>query len=146
MSPISGASPSACPSSSRGTHCPVNNGKARSIEPTQIVALGTRQVGEVLCLIDNRQGQLLPGTNVNVEILAKVVNDALTLPKEAIQHQNGETGVFVLNGQSVEWKQVTLGVANSTRTQVEGLRENDAVALPSDKPLKNGMPVNPQFT
>lgn len=114
--------------------------------PTQIVALGTRQVGEVLCLIENREGQLLPGTNVNVEILSKVVNDALTIPKEAVQHQNGETGVFVLNGQTVEWKKVTLGISNTTRTQVDGLQEGDAVALPSEKPLKSGMIVNPQFT
>src|SRR5208282_4928277 len=74
--------------------------------PTQIVALGTRQVGEVLCLIDNREGELLPGTNVNVEILSKLVNGALTIPKEAIQHQDGQTGVFVLNGQAVSWKKV----------------------------------------
>ena len=39
--------------------------------PTQIVALGTRQVGEVLCLIDNRAGELLPGTNVNVGDLVR---------------------------------------------------------------------------
>ncbi|MEO7146014.1 MAG: efflux RND transporter periplasmic adaptor subunit, partial [Bryobacteraceae bacterium] len=49
--------------------------------PTQIVALGTRQVGEVGCIIGNPGNDLLPGTNVNVEIRSKVVPDALTLPK-----------------------------------------------------------------
>ncbi len=112
--------------------------------PTQIVALGTRQVGEVLCLIENREGDLLPGTNVNVEILSKIVNGALTVPKEAIQRQNGQTGVFVLNGQSIVWRKVALGVANTTRTQVDGLQEGDSVALPSEKPLKDGMLVSPQ--
>ena len=43
------------------------------------------------------------------------------------------------------WKKITLGVANTTRTQVEGLSESDAVALPSDKPLKEGMVVAPRF-
>jgi RND family efflux transporter MFP subunit len=114
--------------------------------PTQIVALGTRQVGEVLCLIDNRNGELLPGTNVNAEILSKVVNNALTVPKEAIQHQDGQTGVYVLNGQSVAWKKITLGVSNTTRTEVDGLNEGDAVALPTEKPLKDGMLVSPQST
>lgn len=113
--------------------------------PTQIVALGTRQVGEVLCLIDNRAGELLPGTNVNVEILSKVVTDALTLPKEAIQHQDGQTGVFVLNGKAVAWKKIGLGVANTTRSQVDGIQEGGAVALPTEKPLKDGMLVAPQF-
>ena len=41
--------------------------------PTQIVPLGTRQVGEVLCLIDNPNHDLLPGTNINAEIISKVV-------------------------------------------------------------------------
>ena len=113
--------------------------------PTQIVALGTRQVGEVTCIIDNHERELLPGTNVNVEIRSQVVPDALTLPKEAIERQGGQTGVFLLNGTSVAWKKIGLGVANTTRTQVEGLNEGDSVALPSEKPLKDGMAVAPQF-
>jgi hypothetical protein len=32
-------------------------------------------------------------------------------------------------------------VNNTTRTQVEGLREGDAVALLTDKPLRDGMEV-----
>jgi HlyD family secretion protein len=113
--------------------------------PTQIIALGTRQVGEVMCIIDNRDRDLLPGTNVNVEIRSHVVDGALTLPKETVQRQGGEPGVFVLNGQSVAWKKISQGVANTTRIQVEGLKEGDAVALPTEKPLKDGMLVDPQF-
>jgi hypothetical protein len=45
----------------------------------------------------------------------------------------------------VAWKAVTLGVSSTTRAQVEGLKEGDAVALPSDKPLKDGMAVIPRF-
>lgn len=113
--------------------------------PTQIVALGTRQVGEVLCVIENREHELLPGTNINAEILAQTVKDALTIPKEAVQHVGAQMGAFVLNGQSVAWKKLTQGLANTTRTQVEGLNEGDAVALPTEKPLKDGMLVDPQF-
>src|SRR5205814_3029488 len=36
--------------------------------PTEIVTLGTRQVGEVLCSIDNPGQKLVPGTNVDVKI------------------------------------------------------------------------------
>ena len=113
--------------------------------PTQIVALGTRQVGEVLCLIENHDGDLLPGTNVNAEIRSQIAEGALTLPKEAIVHQGSDIGVFFLNGQSAAWKKVTQGFSNTTRTQVNGLNEGDAVALPTDKPLKDGMLVNPQM-
>ena len=113
--------------------------------PTQIVPLGTRQVGEVLCVIDNPNHELLPGTNVNVDISSEQAASALTIPKEAVRRELGQTGVFALAGNTLAWKKITLGVGNTTRTQVEGLNENDAVALPSDKPLKDGMIVAPRF-
>jgi multidrug efflux pump subunit AcrA (membrane-fusion protein) len=109
--------------------------------PTQIVALGTRQVGEVVCLIQNPDRDLLPGTNVNVDIRVQSVENALTVPKEVVRKQGGKTGVFVLDGDHLVWKTVTLGIASTTRTQVDGLSEGDAVALSSDKPLRAGMPA-----
>lgn len=113
--------------------------------PTQIVALGTRQVGEVYCVIDNPDHDLLPGTNVNVDITAEEAPSALTIPKEAVRRELGQAGVFTLSGNTLAWKKITLGISNTTRTQVEGLNENDAVALPSEKPLKDGMIVTPRF-
>ena len=118
--------------------------------PTQIVALGTRQVGEVLCVIANPSGELLPGTNVNVEILSEQSAGALTIPKEALRREQGQAGVFVLTPggpgpQRVAWKKVTPGIGNTTRTQIDGVAEGDAVALPSDKPLTDGMAVAPRF-
>ncbi len=109
--------------------------------PTQIVPLGSREVGEVLCVIGNPNLDLLPGTNVNAEILTDSVSGALTLPKEAIRHEMNATGVFLLEGDHVVWRRVTLGVNNTTRTQVEGLKEGDSAALATEKPLKDGMPV-----
>ena len=113
--------------------------------PTQIQALGTRQVGEVECLIRNPDRDLLPGTNVNVEIRSQTVPDALSIPKEALRTEHGQTGVYLLAGDHVEWKKVTVGVSNTTRTQIEGLEAGDAVALYSDRTLRDGMPVKPVF-
>jgi HlyD family secretion protein len=112
---------------------------------TQVVALGTRQVGEVVCVIDNPNRDLLPGTNVNVEIISQTVEQALTIPKEAVRNQGGESGVYVLAGDKLEWKKIGAGVANTTRTQVEGLKEGDAVALSTDKMLMDGMQVKAVF-
>lgn len=56
---------------------------------TQIVALGTRQVGEVVCLIRNPDLDLLPGTNVNVEILTQTVDKALSIPKRRLARSTG---------------------------------------------------------
>jgi HlyD family secretion protein len=114
--------------------------------PTQIVPYNQRQVGEVVCVIRNPDRNLLPGTNVDVEIRAQSVDNAIAIPKEAVRTEHGQTGVYLLVGDKIEWRQVQLGVANTTRTQVlSGVSSGDAVALFSEKPLKSGMQVSPVF-
>src|SRR5579884_2178524 len=115
--------------------------------PTEVVALGTRQVGEVGCVIDNPDRELLPGTNVDVEIQSKIVDNALAIPREALRRQGDQSGVFVLApGNTVAWRPVQLGVSTTTRAEVtSGLSDSDSVALPTDKPLHNGMEVTPVF-
>jgi HlyD family secretion protein len=111
--------------------------------PTQIVSNGTRQVGEVICLIANPDSDLLPGTNVNAEIKSEAVENALTIPKETIRREGSQTGVFVLQGDHVAWRKISTGINNTTRTQVTGLNDGDLIALPTEKPLKDGMQVKP---
>jgi len=112
--------------------------------PTEISALGTRQVGAVECLIDNPKRELLPGTNVNVEIRAEAAEHVLTIPKEALRNEKGVEGVYVLRSDAIQWQPVKLGIDNTTRTQVtSGLTDSDSVALLSDKTLKDGMLVAP---
>lgn len=114
--------------------------------PTQVVTLGTRQVGEVICAIDNPGGELLPGTNINAEILSQSAENALTVPKEALRTSGGQTGVLVLNDGKVAWRPVRVGVASLTRAQVvSGLRDGEAVALPVGQRLGDGDAVRPVF-
>jgi HlyD family secretion protein len=113
--------------------------------PTQVEAQGTRQVGQVICTIENPDRDLLPGTNVNAEIRAESVANALTIPREAIRRQLGQAGVFVLTGGRVTWKKITMGIGSTTRAQIDGLNEGDSVALPTEKPLREGMAVKPLY-
>jgi HlyD family secretion protein len=113
--------------------------------PTRIIKLDTRQVGEVTCVIHNPNRDLLPESNVNVEIRSETVENVVTIPKEGVRTEHGRTGVFVLNGDRLVWKQVKTGVANTTRVQVEGLNADDAVALFSEKVLREGMVVKAVF-
>jgi len=113
--------------------------------PTQIVARGTRQVGEVACVIRNPNRDLLPGTTVNIEIRSETVANVVTIPKEGVRTEHAQTGVFVLNGDRLVWKQVKTGVANTTRVQVEGLNADEAVALFSERALREGMVVKAVF-
>ena len=112
--------------------------------PTQVVPLGTRQVGEVGCIIENPQRDLLPNANINADIQAAVITNALVLPKEVLRRQGPDTGVFLLHDEHVVWRKVSLGVSSYTKSQiVSGLSEGDPVALPSEKVLKDDMKVAP---
>ena len=114
--------------------------------PTQVLPLGTRQVGEVICEIENPDGSLIPGTNINAEIRSSVVQNALTIPKEALRREADQTGVFKLSEGKVVWQPIQLGASSVTRTQVvNGLADSDVVALPVDRPLNSGDAVHPVF-
>lgn len=112
--------------------------------PTEVIALGTRQVGEVLCTVDNPMRELVPGTNVNAFILTQVVDNALTVPKSAVRRDGG-IGVFVLQpDNTVKWQTVRTGASDALHVEVtEGLKDGDAVADAADVNLKNGDRVNP---
>ena len=115
-------------------------------KPAEIVPLGTRQVGEVQVTIDNPNRELVSGANVNAEIRTNLVENALTIPKEAMHRENGAVGVYLLQGGHVVWRPVKVGVASVTRAQiVEGLQDNDRVAMPSDRALKDGDPIRPMI-
>src|SRR5262249_42775313 len=106
----------------------------------------TRQVGEVGCIIENPNRDLLPSANINADIQATVVPDALALPRETIRRQGPETGVLLLQGDRVVWRKVSIGVSSYTKSQIlSGWAEGDAVALPTEKPIKNGSRVEPAF-
>ena len=114
--------------------------------PTEVIALGTRQVGEVLCTIGNPMRELVPGTNVNAFILTQVVENALTIPKAAVR-RDGAIGVFVLQkDNTLRWQPIRTGASDALRVEVvTGLSDGDAVAGPSEQTLRNGARVTPAF-
>jgi HlyD family secretion protein len=114
--------------------------------PTEVISMGTRQVGEVFCTIENANGKLVPGTNVTAEIRTNVAPNALTIPKECVRREGPQTGVFQLKGDRIVWQKVDLGVSSTTRTQITGgLNEGDPVALPVERALKSGDQVKPVY-
>jgi HlyD family secretion protein len=114
--------------------------------PTEVITLGTRQVGEVLCTVDNPMRELVPGTNVNAFILTQVVENALTIPKAAVRRDGG-VGVFVLQkDNTVKWQIITTGASDALHVEVlKGLQDGDAVSATADQNLKNGQKILPTF-
>ena len=114
--------------------------------PTQVIALGTRTVGEVTTIVDNPQHDLLPGVSVNALIISKVVNEAVSIPKGALRSLNGVDGVYKLAGNTLAWTPIKAGISDVSRVQVVlGLSVGDKVAdrvvEPSDAEIRNGMRV-----
>ena len=114
--------------------------------PTEVIALGTRTVGEVTTIVDNPHHDLLPGVTVNAIIVSQVVSDALSIPKAALRNVGGTSGVYKLQGDSIIWTPVQTGISDINNVQIlSGLRQGDRVAdrviSPSDAEIKNGMRV-----
>ena len=114
-------------------------------KPSSIQPLGTRQVGEVMCLIDNPGHELIPGTNVDAVIRTAVVERALVIPKETLRHDAQGNYVLLLKDDVVERRAVTTGVTSISEVEVTGgLAEGDQVALPSDTPVQPGDRITPE--
>ncbi len=113
--------------------------------PAEIHSLDSRQVGDVTCVINNPDLDLLPGTNVTARIKSETAENVVTIPKEAVFREAGKTGVYILVNDHLEWRDVTQGVNNVTRTEVKELKEGDVIALPSDRTLSKGLLVTPIY-
>lgn len=114
--------------------------------PKQVVARGSRSVGELLCAVENKNLDLLPNTNVNVRINSRERLNVITAPRGAVQTEGGKRYVFVVkNGVStakLEKREIEVGIADATNFEVTGgLQVNEVVALPGDVDLKDGLIV-----
>ncbi|HEX4230301.1 MAG TPA: efflux RND transporter periplasmic adaptor subunit [Bryobacteraceae bacterium] len=112
--------------------------------PTEVVALGTRTVGDVITMVENPNHDLLPGVSVNVVIISASIHNVPAMPKQALQTVGGVDGVYKLSGDRVVWTAVKTGIFDINNVQIlSGLAVGDRVALPSDANLTNGTRVKP---
>jgi HlyD family secretion protein len=117
------------------------NGKVEQV-PKQVVARGSRSVGEVLCSVDNDKVELLPNVNVEVRILVHEQRGVLVIPRGAVRYDQGEHFVLAYNGEAVHRRDIKVGVASADKYEVlSGLAQGDKVALPGDVDLRDGMKV-----
>lgn len=112
--------------------------------PKRVVPHGMRSVGEVLCSVDNQNRELLPSTNVEVTILVVERHGILAVPRSAVREDNSKHYVFVLAGDKLQRREISVGIASASKYEVvSGLALDDEIALPGDRNLKNGMEVRP---
>jgi RND family efflux transporter MFP subunit len=115
--------------------------------PSEVQALGTRNVGLVECTIAN-DGRLLPNINVNVEIITQRTEAALTAPKEAVFTEPGAAGkpeqryVYVVEGGRLQRRNVATGASTPSRIEIRsGLEESQVVVVPLEQKLAAGLRV-----
>lgn len=116
--------------------------------PTEVIALGTRTVGEVTTIVNNPNHDLLPGVTVSATIVSNVVRNAVSIPKAGLRTMRGNNGVYKLKGDSIEWTPVNTGISDINNVQIlSGLQQGDKIAdrviEPSDAEMKNGIRVKP---
>ena len=120
---------------------------AGSVEqvPKQVVSRGVRSVGEVLCSVNNDKLELLPNINVQVRILVHERHGILVIPREAVHEDQGKRYVFVVAGDKLHQREVSVGISSASKYEVvSGVTEGERVALPGDSAQRDGMDVRVQ--
>ena len=81
----------------------------------------TRQA-RIEMLIDNHQYQLKPGMFIRASVVLARVAEATIIPEQALTIRNDQSGVFIVSvdGKTVAWREVKVGIREGDRVQVEG--------------------------
>jgi HlyD family secretion protein len=110
--------------------------------PQQIVARGSRNVGELLCSISNAGMELKPNTSVNIRIQLSDRKNVVAVPRSAVEVTGTARYVYVVAGDRLHRREIKIGLSNDTHLEiVDGLKENETVALPGEEVLKDGLAV-----
>jgi HlyD family secretion protein len=112
--------------------------------PSTVKLLGTRNVGETTCVVDNQDLRLLPNINVGVTIVTAEHHDALTVPREAVRLDNGSKFVYQIVNDALQRHDIQTSISNLTEVEVtRGVSEKALLALAStnSKPLQEGLAV-----
>jgi HlyD family secretion protein len=112
--------------------------------PKQVVAHGTRNVGELLCSVSNDHLDLIPNTTVDVRIHISERPSVIVIPRGAIYIDGSKRFVFVVRDDRLQRRDITVGIANPTTIEVvSGLQNGDVVALPGEVSLKENLHIRP---
>jgi HlyD family secretion protein len=112
--------------------------------PSTVKLLGTRNVGETTCVVDNQDLKLLPNINVGVTIVTAEHHDALTVPREAVRLDDNKKFVYQIVNDELQRRDIQTSISNLTEVEITGgVAEKALLALAStnSKPLHDGLAV-----
>jgi HlyD family secretion protein len=113
--------------------------------PSTVKLRGTRNVGEMVSLLDNQDFRLLPNINVNVTVVLAQHDNVLTMPREALRLDDGKPYVYEIVDNKLKRRNVSVAASNLTKVEIGGgLSDKSQVALNTTAPnksLRDGIPV-----
>jgi len=113
--------------------------------PTTVATLGSRNIGQITCTVNNEDRKLLPNVNVSVTVVTAQDENAISVPREAIHQDASGRFVYQVVDGHLKRTPVQTSVSNLTRIAVsKGLSDNAVVALGtvnSQQQLRDGLPV-----
>lgn len=102
----------------------------------------TRQA-RVELTIGNAEHKLKPGMFIRVTVVLARMAEATIVPEKALTTRGNRTGVFVVskNGRSVSWRDVTVGIREGDRVQVDGEGLAGRVVTLGQQLVDDGSPI-----
>ena len=83
-----------------------------------------------------------PGAFARIKIQTATRQDAVLIPKQAVLEQDGETSVFVANGDTAHRRAVMLGYENDHQVEVQkGVSVGERVVVAGQGNLKEGAKI-----
>ncbi len=117
----------------------VFEGVVYAIEPK--VEQSTRTV-LLRAISPNPNGELFPGAFAEVELILQRIDNALTIPSEALIPDISGQRVFVAREGRAQTQRVQTGIRTATTVQItEGIKAGDSVITSGILQLRSGMPV-----
>ena len=107
-----------------------------------VIVRDNRSVSEGLALVDPPTDGLVPGMNVDVDVIVDDVPDALQIPATAVYTEDGRPFVYRIAEGRALWTPVTLGRSSIGAVEIlGGLQVKDQVIVGSSNGLRDGSRV-----
>jgi HlyD family secretion protein len=85
--------------------------------------------------VESPDPRVIPDLTANADVVIGEQDNAILIPREAVQEAGGKSIVMVKQGDNVAPREVTLGAFSNTRVSViSGLSEGDEIAITPDRP------------
>ncbi len=115
-------------------------GEVYAIQPRIDVATRTL---EIRALSPNKEGKIIPGSFVKVNLTLKQFSDAIMVPTQAIVPVLKGKTIFVYRNGKAESQAIETGIRTDTEVQViSGIQPGDTIITTGLMQLRGGMTVN----